>query len=244
MIIIPAIDIKDGKVVRLYKGRFDQQTVYAEDPVVVAKNWRKDGAKWLHIVDLDGARDGVSKNLKIVRKIATRLLIPVQFGGGVRTMEAIAEAIACGVKRVIIGTKAVEDKQFVKEAVAKYGHKIAVSIDSLGEIVMTKGWTESDAKTLASEMTREMEHIGVKTLIFTDISRDGTMQGPRIATLKNILSSTKMEIIFSGGISDLNDIRRINEIGRPNLFGVIVGKALYEGKFALSDAVEICSQKG
>lgn len=242
MLIIPAIDLKDGKVVRLTRGEFSQEKVYSDDPVSVAKEFVKQGAKRIHVVDLQGALKGELKNLESVKQIAQAVDVPIEFGGGIRRLEDIAEVLGFGVECVILGTKALDDPTFLAEAIEKFGDKVAVSIDAKKGAIMKTGWTESASRQLP-ELIQELENFGLSLLIYTDISRDGTLEGPNFEGIKNILNLTKVPVITSGGVSSLEDIKQLKELGDQGLFGVIIGKAIYEGKINLKEAIDICSQK-
>lgn len=237
MLIIPAIDLRGGKVVRLFQGKFNRQKVYSRDPVKVAKHWARQGAKFLHIVDLDGASSGVSKNLDILKKIITQVGIPLEFGGGIRSIEAISKLLSLGVQRVVLGTKAASDAEFLKKAWKKFGEKIIVSIDAKDGLVLTEGWNRATSKT-ALDFAKELKKIGFKQLIHTDISKDGTLAGPNILAIKELLKSTGLNVIASGGISGLSDLLKLYKLKKQGLTGVIIGKALYEGKFTLVEALK------
>ncbi len=237
MLIIPAIDLKSGKVVRLFQGKFDQQKIYSADPVKVAKHWAKQGAKLLHIVDLDGASSGVSKNIELVKEIIDQVGIGVEFGGGVRSIATISKLLDLGVERVILGTRAASDAIFLKQAWKKFGEKIIVSIDAKCGQVLTQGWTGKAAKTTL-DFAQELKLIGFKQLIYTDISKDGTLTGPNIASIKELLKEVGIKVIASGGVSSLNDLIRLSKLKKQGVSGVIIGKALYEGKFTLVEAQE------
>ncbi|MFA6357142.1 MAG: 1-(5-phosphoribosyl)-5-[(5-phosphoribosylamino)methylideneamino]imidazole-4-carboxamide isomerase [Candidatus Omnitrophota bacterium] len=237
MLIIPAIDLRGGKVVRLFQGKFNQEKVYSSDPVKVAKHWAKQGAKFLHIVDLDGASSGVSKNLEVVKKIIDQVGIPLEFGGGVRSVEAIAKLLKLGVQRVVLGTRAAKDAEFLKKAWQKFGEKIIVSIDAKDGLVLTEGWDKTASKT-ALNFAQELKRIGFKQLIYTDISKDGTLTGPNILGIKELLKATGLNIVASGGVSDLKDLFKLNKLKEQGVTGVIIGKALYEGKFTLAEALK------
>lgn len=233
MILFPAIDIRGGKCVRLIQGDYTQETVYNDSPSDVAKEWEKQGAEYIHVVDLDGAKTGDSLNREAIEEIAKAVQIPVQVGGGIRSMETIDSHIATGVGRVIIGTAAIQDPQFVEEAVAKYGEKIAVSIDARNGFVATDGWTETtDVK--AVKLLRWLEGIGVKTVVYTDILKDGMLQGPNFEELYVMNKASDMDIIASGGVSTILDIVKLNMM---DLYGAIIGKALYEGNLTLKTAL-------
>ncbi len=238
MLIIPAIDLMGGKVVRLFQGKFNRQKVYSADPVKVAKHWAKQGAKFLHIVDLDGAASGAFKNIEVLKKIVNQAGIGVECGGGVRSMEAISRLLNLGVERVILGTRAASDAKFLKQAWKKFGEKIIVSIDAKCGKVLTQGWNCKAAKTTLI-FAKELKAIGFKQLIYTDISKDGTLAGPNISGIKELLKETQLKVIASGGVSDLKDLIKLNKLDQQGLSGVIVGKALYEGKFTLAEALKL-----
>lgn len=238
MLIIPAIDLMGGKVVRLFQGKFNRQKVYSVDPVRIAKHWAKQGAKFLHIVDLDGASSGALKNIKVLKKIVNQAGIGVEFGGGVRSMEAISKLLSLGVARVILGTRAASDAKFLKQAWKKFGEKIIVSIDAKCGKVLTQGWNCKAAKTTLI-FAKELKAIGFKQLIYTDISKDGTLSGPNISGIKELLKETQLRVIASGGVSDLKDLIKLNKLSQQGLSGVIIGKALYEGKFTLAEALKV-----
>lgn len=229
MILFPAIDIRDGKCVRLIQGDYDQEIIYNDSPTAMAKEWEKQGAEYIHVVDLDGAKTGNSLNREAIQAIAKSVSIPVQVGGGIRTMEIIDAHIASGVSRVIIGTAAIQDKPFLKQAVEKYGDKIAVSIDARKGFVATDGWTKT-SDVLAVDLLSELEIIGVKTVVYTDIMKDGMMQGPNFYELEIMDKASTIDIIASGGVSTVEDIVQLREL---ELYGAIIGKALYEGKISL-----------
>lgn len=242
MIIIPAIDIKNKKVVRLTQGKFDQQTIYHEDPVLLARSWEDQGAKLIHIVDLDGAEKGSLVNLKTIQSIKKTLNIPIQVGGGIRDEEAVNRLLSEGIHRVILGTKAAEDLRFLKKVISKWGDHIAVSIDCIKGHVMTKGWTKS-SNIQGTALAKTLQDCGLKMLVYTDISRDGVLSGPNIEEVKKMLNIISIDMIASGGVANLKDIESILALKNHNLYGVIIGKALYEKKFTLREAIDLCSQK-
>lgn len=234
MVLFPAIDIKNGKCVRLRQGKFDDLTVYNDDPVVAACAWRDQGAEYIHVVDLDGAREGTSFNLGILTAIAEETGLPIQTGGGIRSMENIQQRLDAGATRVIIGTKAVMEPEFVREALARYGNgKIVVGLDGRGEAAATYGWEQESTKTII-DLAREFALMGVATIVYTDITRDGMMTGPNIEYTRKLVDKTGIEVIASGGVSSLSDLDKLKRIGAT---GAILGKALYEGKLELADAV-------
>ncbi|MBR5156236.1 MAG: 1-(5-phosphoribosyl)-5-[Clostridia bacterium] len=240
MRIYPAIDIKDGKCVRLTQGSFSDVTVYGDEPVEIAKQWEECGAEFLHTVDLDGAQKGSGINRKIIIKIAQALKIPVQTGGGIRTIEDIRELIDGGVSRVILGTVAVKNPELVEEAVKEFGDKIAVGIDAKDGFVAISGWEEVSSVS-ALNLAEQMCKKGVKTIIYTDIATDGMLSGPNITAMKQMADSVSADIIASGGVGSTDDILSLISTG---VEGVIVGKALYAGKVDLKDAINRLASTG
>ncbi len=244
MLIIPAVDIKNGKAVRLWKGDFDKVTQYSDKPEDAALRWQKEGAKFLHVVDLDGAYSGELKNLESIKKIARVINIPFEVGGGIRDKETIKELIDLGAARVVLGTVAFEDRPLLEEIVKEYKDKIIVSVDITGKgTVALKGWIE-DAGQQSSLLSfvKAISKIGINRIIYTDIERDGTLAGPQTSKLGTYLinlrdSGVKMSVIMAGGISSLDDIKQLKSLKVMGLDGVIVGKALYENKFSLKDAI-------
>ena len=238
MLIIPAIDLRNGKVVRLFQGKFNQEKIYSSDPVKVAKHWAKQGAKFLHIVDLDGASSGSLKNLEVLKKIITQVGVPLEFGGGVRSIETISELLELGVERVVLGTRAANDAQFLKKAWKKFGEEIIVSIDAKEGKVLTQGWNKSSSKTTL-DFAEELKEVGFKQIIYTDISKDGALVGPNILGIKELIRKTGLDVIASGGVASLKDLVKLNSLAKKGVSGVIVGKALYEGKFTLAEALKL-----
>ncbi|MBI4653469.1 MAG: 1-(5-phosphoribosyl)-5-[(5-phosphoribosylamino)methylideneamino]imidazole-4-carboxamide isomerase [Nitrospirae bacterium] len=239
MIVIPAIDIKDGKCVRLLQGRKEEVTVYSEDPVFIAKQWVNLGAELLHVVDLDGAFTGKQKNSEVITAMRKAINIPIQVGGGIRNLEGIERLIASGIDRVILSTVTIENPEVVKEACKKYPGQILVSIDAKGGLAAVKGWVEVtgvDAKGLALKM----QEYGIAGIIYTDISKDGMLTGPNIEAIREMVENLKIPVIASGGVSSIKDIKRLAEIKR--IWGVITGKALYEGTLDLKEAIKITMQ--
>ena len=242
MLIIPAVDIKNKKCVRLKQGLPNQEIIYSDDPVEVAKKWESLGAKWLHIIDLDGAFKGEPVNLDVIEAIIKNIKIPIELGGGLRTETVIKKILNLGVKRAILGTAAIENTSLIKSLCKKYKERIAVGIDSKDGKVAIKGWLKNsnvDSITLAKNMVR----LGVKTLICTDIKRDGMLQGPNIEYLKRIAENVDAEIIASGGISSLEDVKKIAELEKFGITGMIIGKALYSGDIDLKEALAIVNKK-
>jgi len=241
VLIVPAIDLRGGKVVRLVKGDFNQETIFAEDPLAVAKRWVDAGAKRLHLIDLDGARTGVPHHLEIVEKIARAIRVPVQVGGGVRTLEVIGQYLELGVAQVILGTKACSDEEFLAEALRAHKEKIAVGVDVKEGRVATEGWLKKEAAEPMDLVDRLLEQ-GVKTIIYTDVARDGTMIGPAMESCRRLLKKVKSRaaVFASGGVSSLDDLLRLKELEASGLSGVVVGRALYEGTIDLKEAVKRC----
>jgi len=235
MLIYPAIDLYGGKAVRLYKGDYAQMTVYNDNPVAVAMDFAAAGATRIHLVDLEGAKSGTTPNFETVKAIKEATGLFCEIGGGIRSMETIDRYLSAGIDRVILGTAAVTEKGFVEAAVAKYGEKIAVGIDIKDGFVAIKGWTEKSEEN-AFDFTEKMQNIGVKTMICTDISRDGAMQGTNLALYQKMQSELKMQIVASGGVSTLSDVANLNSYG---LYGAIIGKAYYTKAFLLKDALEV-----
>ncbi len=242
MLIIPAIDIHLKRVVRLKQGDFQKETLYSNDAVDVAKQWQDAGARLLHMVDLDGALSGEPKNLDVIERVCREVKMPVQAGGGLRTEESVSQALSKGVSRVIVGTRAYKDDNFVKSLVKNFGKdKFAVGIDASGGIIASKGWTELTGMN-AIETIRKMESLGAGTVIYTDIKKDGTLEGPRIDIIRQILEAVSINVIISGGISCMQDIKDLKALGRPNLHGIVVGKALYEAMLDLKQAIKIAEE--
>lgn len=234
MIIFPAIDLYGGKAVRLYKGDYNNMTVYSDRPQEVAVKFLDCGADHIHLVDLEGARDGNTPNIETVKKIRNATSAFIEIGGGIRNMETVDTYIAAGVNRVILGTAAVKDRDFLLKAVEKYGEKVAVGVDIKDGMVAIKGWTEK-SEFDGVEFCKTMEEIGVKTVICTDISRDGAMRGTNLDLYKRLKEELSLNIIASGGVTDITDIERLSEIG---MYGAIIGKAYYTGAIDLKEAVE------
>lgn len=236
MILLPAIDLLDGQVVRLAQGQRDQVTVYSKDPMEVAKRWAAAGAQWLHVVDLNGAFDGTYINLPAAEQVIKTCGINVELSGGIRTQETLDRAMAAGASRVVLGTKACEDPAFVRRAAAKYGAKIAVAIDAKAGQVVSRGWVSGTGVTPGA-LVKEMHAGGVGTIICTDVSRDGMMQGPNLSLLREVLAAAPVQLIASGGVSSLADLQQLKTLEPEGVVGVIVGKAVYEGAFSVADAI-------
>lgn len=235
MKLFPAIDLYEGKAVRLYKGDYAQMTVYSDDPASVAADFAASGATCIHIVDLEGAKSGTTPNFDTVCKIKATSGLFCEIGGGIRTMDVIDRYLSAGVDRVILGTAAVGNLDFVKSAVEKYGERIAVGADLKDGYVAVKGWIEK-TDLLAEDFFRQMQDVGVKTVICTDISKDGAMMGTNLELYRSLSQKFSMQIVASGGVSALEDVKKLNEMG---LYGAIIGKAYYTGAIDLKSAVEV-----
>lgn len=234
MILFPAIDIRNGKCVRLIQGDYKKETIYSDFPSETAHQWEEKQAAFIHIVDLDGAKTGKSSNKNTIQAIAEATKIPVQVGGGIRSLDIIETYIATGVDRVIIGTAAIQDKAFLSAAVEKYGDKIAVSIDARDGLVATDGWTQTST-IKAIDLVSELEALGVKTIVYTDILKDGMLQGPNFKELQAVNEATTMDVIASGGVSSAEDISKLRSL---DLYGAIIGKALYDGTLSFEKLME------
>jgi phosphoribosylformimino-5-aminoimidazole carboxamide ribotide isomerase len=235
MILLPAVDILEGKAVRLARGEFDQRTVYDADPLDAARRWVQSGARSLHVVDLDGARSGAPVNAEHVRRIASELDVPVQVGGGLRTIESIREAIGAGAARVLLGTAAYTDVDFLDEAIAELDDRVVVSIDARNGRLASAGWTEQTDIPLEAVI----EHLnarGVRRFVYSSIDRDGMLAGPDLDGAHRVAEAVRGTYTYSGGVSSLDDLRALVELRQVNLSGVIVGKALYEGRFTVAEA--------
>lgn len=242
MLIFPAIDIRDGKCVRLFQGDFAQETVFSDKPAAIAQKWEAQDAQFLHLVDLDGALTGKSCNLDTVKDILRTVHIPVELGGGIRTMEAIDTILAMGVRRVILGSVAVHNPALVREACAKYGDRIVVGIDAKDGIVAVDGWGVS-GNVAVTELAKEMKKAGVKTIIYTDISRDGTLEGINIEATAKLAQESGVSVIASGGVKSADDIRALKPFAADGIEGVIVGKSIYMGTLDLQEAIEIAAEE-
>lgn len=233
MIIYPAIDLRDGKAVRLVEGDFSKETVFDANPVTAALRWQEAGAEWLHVVDLDGARSGSTSNASAVAEIRSAVQIPIELGGGIRSAKAAERYFAMGIDRVILGTAAVEDASMVSELVAQWGNRVAVGLDARDGKLATAGWLTQSDRTLLDVAT-SLRQAGVETFIVTDILKDGKLQGPNLAMLKQAQFALRSGVIASGGISTIEDVREVAAIG---VDGAIIGRALYDGRIDLTDAI-------
>ena len=237
MKIFPAIDLYDRKAVRLYKGNYDEMTVYSENPIEIARDFEAAGAKHIHMVDLEGAKDGTTPNINIVAEIAKKTSLFIEIGGGIRSMDVLERYFEVGVSRAILGTAAVTDESFLKAAIAKYGDKIAVGADVKDGYIAIKGWLEKSSFTLDA-FFEKMQGLGVGTVICTDISKDGAMRGTNLEMYKMLSKKYSLDVVASGGVSSLDDIKALSEF---NLYGAIIGKAYYTGAIKLADALEIAN---
>jgi phosphoribosylformimino-5-aminoimidazole carboxamide ribotide isomerase len=243
MILLPAIDLLGGKAVRLTRGDYDEPTVYDADPLDAAKRWVQDGARALHVVDLDGAKTGGPTNLEHVERIASGVEVPIQVGGGLRSIETVARALDAGAQRVVLGTAALTDVDFLDEAVARHGDRVVVSIDGRGGKIATSGWTEQTEIPVESVFGRLGDR-GVRRFVYSSIDRDGMLSGPDLEEAERIAQAVKGSFLYSGGVASLKDLRALVDLRQVNLGGVIVGKALYEEKFGVEEAQRILDGRG
>jgi len=235
MKLFPAIDLYEGKAVRLLRGEYDKMTIYSETPAEVAKSFASVGTDYLHVVDLEGARDGTTANLETIRQIISESGLKVEVGGGIRSEEVIKQYLAAGVLRVILGTAAITRSGFVEEMIAKYGEQIAVGVDIKDGMVAIKGWTEVSEKS-CEDFCQELDSIGVKTIICTDISKDGLLAGTNMALYQELNAKFSMDIVASGGVTSIDEIRQLCKMG---MYGAILGKALYAGAIDLAEALKV-----
>jgi phosphoribosylformimino-5-aminoimidazole carboxamide ribotide isomerase len=243
MILLPAVDILDGKAVRLARGSFDEQTVYDADPLEAALRWVEGGARGLHVVDLDGARSGSPVNLEHVRRIASEVNVPVQVGGGLRTIEAVEEAVDAGAARVVLGTAAYRDVDLLDETVARHGDRVVVSVDARDGKLAAGGWLEQTEIPVESVLER-LGARGVRRFVYSSIERDGMLAGPDLEGVQQVAKAVRGSFIYSGGVSSLEDLRAIAELRQVNLAGVIVGTALYEQRFGVGEAQRALDSRG
>jgi len=229
--VIPAVDIRGGRCVRLYQGQYEQETVFSEDPVAMALRWQQEGASRIHVVDLDGALTGKPENLDIIRKMVEVLSVPIELGGGMRKLRSISEVLEAGVDRVILGTAAIETPDLVKEACELYEDRVAVALDARNGMVMTHGWTESSGES-ALDLAATMVNLGARRLIYTDITRDGTLSAPNFEAASQLIATVGVPVIVSGGVSRAEHLVRIRNLGAE---GAVVGKALYTGSITMAE---------
>jgi phosphoribosylformimino-5-aminoimidazole carboxamide ribotide isomerase len=235
MLILPAIDIRNGKCVRLQQGDYTQETVYADSPVEMAKHWEAQGAKFLHIVDLDGAKDGLPTNFDLVRNIAQSINIPIELGGGVRSQETIQRYLDAGVNRLVIGTLALKEADWFREMSQKFPNKLVLGIDGRNGLVATEGWLET-SQTLATDLAKKYIDLPLAALVYTDIAKDGMLEGPNIDEMEAMRQAVPFPLVVSGGIASLDDVRRL---AARNFYACIIGKALYENKFQLAEVLKV-----
>jgi phosphoribosylformimino-5-aminoimidazole carboxamide ribotide isomerase len=233
MEVIPAIDIRGGRCVRLYQGDYARETVFSDDPLLVLERWQKEGATRLHVVDLDGAREGQPANAAVIERILKAAQVPVQVAGGIRKIDVIGRYLELGADRVVVGTAAVKDEPLVVNACALFREALVVSVDARGGRVATEGWREGSSET-AEGLARRMAEIGVQRFVFTDIARDGTMRGPNFSAIAKLVKAVGVPVIAAGGIASVDHVRRLAKTG---VEGVILGRALYDGRVGLSEAL-------
>ena len=235
MILFPAIDISEGQAVRLVKGDFEAKTVYRDSPLEAARAWVDAGARFLHVVDLDGARTGAPKSLEHLERITHELSVPVQYGGGLRSFPAVRDALRAGAERVILGTAAFNDIDFLDDVLAAFRDRVIVSVDTRGGNVSTSGWQRTTQMPAESVIDR-LQHRGVRSFVYTNVDRDGMLEGPDLDEVRRIAGVVRGRFLYSGGIGSLEDLRALAALRQVNLGGVIVGKALYEGRFTVDEA--------
>lgn len=240
--VYPAVDISDGRCVRLLQGEFGTETVYSDDPVEVALGFCAAGARWLHVVDLDGAKSGEPRNRDLILEVAGRASCPVQAGGGLRSLDDVESVLAAGASRAVLGTLALEDPRELERACRRYGDRLAVSLDVRGGDVATHGWTVGSGTSLP-EAVRTFEDLNVSTFVYTDVTRDGTMEGPNVDALLACARSTSVPIIASGGISSLGDLRVVAALRAEGVTGAIVGRAFYEQRFSVQEANDVVEER-
>lgn len=238
MLVIPAIDLRDGRCVRLVQGEIGTETVYSDEPVEMALRWEALGASCLHVVDLDGAFKGTPQNLDVVKEMVQAINIPIQLGGGIRTKEVVREILDLGVERVILGTAAILSPQLVSDCCKDFGDRILVGIDGRDGLVAIEGW-EATVEMKVEELAQEISKLGIKRVIFTDTRRDGTLRGPNLEATRNLAQASGLKVIASGGVSSLEDLRAVKELKPFGVEGIIMGKALYSGAISLQEALDL-----
>ena len=234
MILYPAIDVLEGKAVRLVQGRFDEATTYHDDPLEAARSWVDAGARFLHMVDLDGARAGEPRSIEHLRRVASATGVPVQYGGGLRTVPAVREALRAGAERVVLGTAAFRDVDFLDDALTAFGPRVVVSVDVRDGYISTSGWTET-TQMPAVDAIRRLGDRGVRSFVYTSVDRDGVLGGPDLGEVERVADAVRGRFLYSGGIGSLDDLRALARLRKVNLAGVIVGKALYERRFTIAE---------
>ena len=237
MILLPAVDIRGGRAVRLRQGDFGSETVYADDPLEAARSFVEAGAELLHVVDLDGAREGRPANLDHLRRIAGELEVPVQFGGGLRSLEAVGDALGAGARRVVLGTAALKDADLLDEALRRHGERVAVAVDVRRGRVSVAGWTE-ETEGAPEEVIHGLQERGVEHFVYTNVDRDGTLEGPDPGEVRRVGEAIAGQFVYSGGVGSIEDLGALRELGLANLEGVISGKSLYEGRFTVAEGQE------
>ncbi len=240
MLVIPAIDLRGRKVVRLAQGDPSRETAYSSDPVAVARRWEGEGARFLHLVDLDGAFSGRPEQLRVVADVAEAVKVPVQLGGGLRSLEALEEAFAAGIERAVVGTAAIQDAGFLASSCQRFPGRIALGIDAKEGKVAVRGWG-ADTGIEATEVAARWAELPLAAIIYTDIARDGMLTGPNLEALRRIARATPHPVIASGGIATLDDVKRLAELEPSRIIGALIGKALYEGRFTLKEAIAAAS---
>ncbi len=243
MILYPAIDILDGKAVRLVEGDFDAQTVYHDDPLEAARSWVAAGARFLHVVDLDGARSGEPRSIEHLRRIAQETGVPVQYGGGLRTLPAVREALRAGAERAIVGTAAFRDVDFLDDILAAFGSRIVVSVDVRGGHISTSGWTQT-TQMPAPDAMRRLTDRGVRSFVYTHVDKDGKLEGVDVDEIRRVAEAVRGRFLYSGGIGSLEDLRALHALRQVNLAGVVTGKALYEGRFTIAEGQAALDGRG
>jgi len=238
MIIFPAVDIRGGKCVRLFQGRADQETVYGDDPAAMGQRWQDEGASWLHVVDLDGAFGARPQNLEVIRRLRQRVTIPVQLGGGLRSLDTLAAYIDLGIDRLILGTAILKDPDLVAQACATYPGRIALGLDAKDGLLAVEGWTETTSRT-AADVAKQLEPLKPAAIIYTDISRDGVKRGVNLEATRALAQATEIPVIASGGVSSLDDIKALLPLEPFGVMGVITGRALYDGNLDLKEALRL-----
>ncbi len=238
MILYPAIDILEGQAVRLVQGRFEDKTIYDDDPLEAARSWVQAGARFLHVVDLDGARSGEPKSIEHLRRITTGTGVPVQYGGGLRSLTAVREALRAGAERVVVGTAAFRDVDFLDDTLRAFGPRIVVSVDVRDGMISTSGWTQT-TQMPAADAIRRLTDRGVRSFAYTNVDRDGKLEGPDLDEVQRVAEAVRGRFLYSGGIGSLDDLHGLAELRQVNLAGVIVGKALYEGRFGVREGQQV-----
>ena len=238
MIIFPAIDIRNGRCVRLVQGRADRETVYGDDPAATGARWQAEGAVWLHVVDLDGAFDARPQNFEVIRRLRKKVTIPIQLGGGLRSLDTIAAYIDLGIDRLILGTAVLKDPELVARALTNYPGRIALGLDAKNGLLAVEGWTETSSRT-AADVARELAPLKPAAIIYTDISRDGVKRGVNLEATRSLAQATEIPLIASGGVSSIEDIKALLPLEPLGVIGVITGKAIYDGDLDLKEAIRV-----